>query len=98
MIKLETITAARKGRPRVEDRATTAEALKPWLALGISRRTYYVMKSQPDRKIELDRMLKQCDKGAYTAGDGNGQIHQSSDTNLREDSISVARDGGNLDR
>ena len=32
---------ARKGRPRIEDRATTIEAKKPWLKLGMSRRTWY---------------------------------------------------------
>ena len=32
---------ARTGRPRIEDRARTIEARKPWLALGMSRRTWY---------------------------------------------------------
>jgi hypothetical protein len=32
---------ARKGRPRIEDRANTNEARKPWLKLGMSRRTWY---------------------------------------------------------
>jgi hypothetical protein len=30
-----------KGRPRVEDRAKTIEAKKPWLKLEMSRRTWY---------------------------------------------------------
>ena len=29
------------GRPRIEDRAYTIEARKPWLKLGMSRRTWY---------------------------------------------------------
>ena len=29
------------GRPRIEDRAKTNEARKPWLKLGMSRRTWY---------------------------------------------------------
>jgi hypothetical protein len=31
----------KKGRPRIEDRARTIEAKKPWLKLGMSRRTWY---------------------------------------------------------
>jgi hypothetical protein len=31
----------KKGRPRIEDRAKTIEARKPWLKLGMSRRTWY---------------------------------------------------------
>jgi hypothetical protein len=31
----------RKGGPRIEDRANTIEARKPWLKLGMSRRTWY---------------------------------------------------------
>jgi hypothetical protein len=35
------MTLRRKtGRPRIEDRARTIEAKKPWL-LGMSRRTWY---------------------------------------------------------
>jgi hypothetical protein len=33
--------AAKKGRPRIEDRAKTIEARKPWLKLEMSRRTWY---------------------------------------------------------
>jgi hypothetical protein len=29
------------GRPRIEDRAKTIEAKKPWLKLEMSRRTWY---------------------------------------------------------
>jgi hypothetical protein len=29
------------GRPRIEDRAKTIEARKPWLKLSMSRRTWY---------------------------------------------------------
>jgi hypothetical protein len=31
---------AKKGRPRIEDRARTIEARKPWLKLEMSRRTW----------------------------------------------------------
>ena len=31
----------KKGRPRIEDRANTIEARKPWLKLSMSRRTWY---------------------------------------------------------
>lgn len=31
----------RKGRPRIEDRDKTIEAAAPWVALGMSRRTFY---------------------------------------------------------
>jgi hypothetical protein len=32
---------AKKGRPRIEDRANTNDARQPWLKLGVSRRTWY---------------------------------------------------------
>ena len=36
------MTRLRKpGRPRIEDRARTIEAKKPWLKLEMSRRTWY---------------------------------------------------------
>jgi hypothetical protein len=36
------MTQPRKtGRARIEDRAKTNEARKPWLKLGMSRRTWY---------------------------------------------------------
>lgn len=53
---------ASKGRPRIEDRANTIEAAKPWEALGISRRTFYVMKKDPERRLALDAMLKEQGK------------------------------------
>ena len=31
----------KKGGPRIEDRARTIEARKPWLKLEMSRRTWY---------------------------------------------------------
>jgi hypothetical protein len=31
----------KKGRPRIEDGTQTIEARKPWLKLGMSRRTWY---------------------------------------------------------
>jgi hypothetical protein len=33
--------ARKRGGPRIEDRANTNEAKKPWLKLGMSRRTWY---------------------------------------------------------
>ena len=33
--------ARKTGRPRIEDRARTIEAQKPWLKLEMSRRTWY---------------------------------------------------------
>jgi len=31
----------RKGRPRIEDKDKTVEAAKPWVAAGMSRRSWY---------------------------------------------------------
>lgn len=36
-----TITPRKRGGVRIEDRANTLKALKPWLALGMSERTWY---------------------------------------------------------
>ena len=42
VIKLEEIhRPPKKGRPRIEDRAKTNEAKKPWLKLKMSRTTWY---------------------------------------------------------
>ena len=35
------MSARRKGRLRIEDRAKTIEARQPWLKLSMSRRTWY---------------------------------------------------------
>ncbi len=36
------MTKARKiGRPRIEDKAKTLEAKKPWIKAGMSRSTWY---------------------------------------------------------
>jgi hypothetical protein len=41
-LELVAMTRLRKaGRPRIEDRANTIEAKKPWLKLEMSRRTWY---------------------------------------------------------
>lgn len=32
---------AKTGRPRIEDKDKTLEAMKPWIAAGMSRRTWY---------------------------------------------------------
>ena len=42
MIKAEEIQRPpKKGRPRIEDKANSIEARKPWIALSMSRRTWY---------------------------------------------------------
>jgi hypothetical protein len=42
MIRAEPIQRPpQKGRPRIEDRDKTIEATKPWLALKMSRSTWY---------------------------------------------------------
>lgn len=40
-VKMTEQRARKTGRPRIEDRAKTIEARKPWLKLGMSRRTWY---------------------------------------------------------
>ena len=39
-----------KGRPRIEDRSKTNEAAKPWLKLGMSRRTWYARQKEKREK------------------------------------------------
>jgi hypothetical protein len=47
MIKVKDIKAPpKKGRPRIEKRAETNEARKPWAALGMSRRTWYARQAE----------------------------------------------------
>ena len=47
MIKVENINAPpKKGRPRIEDKDKSFEATKPWLALGMSRRTWYARRKE----------------------------------------------------
>lgn len=41
---------AKRGRPRIEDRDKTIEARKPWLALGMGRRTWYDRKAKGELK------------------------------------------------
>lgn len=40
-IEVEPATSFTIGRPRLEDKDKTAEALKPWKAAGMSRATWY---------------------------------------------------------
>ena len=49
--------APRKGRPRLEDRARTIEARKPWLELEMSRRTWYRRQAER-RDAALNRFEK----------------------------------------
>ena len=45
------MTQRRKtGRPRIEDRALTIEARKPWLKLSMSRRTWYRRQAEKREK------------------------------------------------
>jgi hypothetical protein len=37
---------AKKGGPRIEDIGKTNEARKPWLKLGMSRRTWYKRRAE----------------------------------------------------
>ena len=46
---------ARKGRPRIEDRAKTIEARKPWLKLSMSRRTWY--RRQAERRAGREALI-----------------------------------------
>jgi hypothetical protein len=48
--------APKKGGPRIEDRTRTTEAQKPWLKLGMSRRTWYRRRAE-QRKAESDPSL-----------------------------------------
>jgi hypothetical protein len=40
------MNARKKGRPRLENAAKTIEAKKPWLKLGMSRRTWYYRQAE----------------------------------------------------
>ena len=40
-MELAGVQARARARPRIEDRAKTIEARKPWLKLEMSRRTWY---------------------------------------------------------
>ena len=41
MVAADKAQRRKTGRPRIEDRARTNEARKPWLKLEMSRRTWY---------------------------------------------------------
>jgi hypothetical protein len=41
---------SKAGRPRIEDRANTIEAKKPWLKLGMSRTTWYRRQAEKREK------------------------------------------------
>ena len=47
---MTTASKPKRGRPRLEDRANTTEAQKPWIAKGMSRSTWYRIKKDPERK------------------------------------------------
>jgi hypothetical protein len=47
--------AVKKGRPRIEDRARTIEARKPWLKLGMSRRAWYRRQAEKRKGQGADR-------------------------------------------
>jgi hypothetical protein len=48
----------KRGRPRVEDRGKPKEPW-PWDVLGISKRTFYAIKADPERRIALEEMIKE---------------------------------------
>lgn len=41
---------SRRGAPRVEDRNKTIEHRKPWIKLGMSRRTWYRRKREKEQR------------------------------------------------
>jgi hypothetical protein len=43
------------GRPRIEDRAKTNEARKPWLKMNMSRRTWY--RRQAEKREQKETRL-----------------------------------------
>ena len=49
------IKPRKTGRPRIEDRAKTIEAKKPWLKLGMSRRTWYRRQAEKRKGRERER-------------------------------------------
>jgi hypothetical protein len=50
------IQPRKTGRPRIEERHLTNEARKPWLKLGMSRRTWY--HRQAEKRIALKEQRK----------------------------------------
>ena len=40
-VRAQSSKVSRRGRPRIEEKAKTLTAQKPWLALGMSRATWY---------------------------------------------------------
>jgi hypothetical protein len=47
VIKVEDIKVPpKKGRPRIEDKDKSFETTKPWIALGMSRRTWYARRKE----------------------------------------------------
>ena len=46
------------GRPRIEDRARTIEAKKPWLKLGMSRRTWYRRQAEQRKGRDLSGVFE----------------------------------------
>ena len=44
------VNIPRKGRPRIEDKGQSFEATKPWLAKGMSRRTWYARRKEAKEK------------------------------------------------
>jgi hypothetical protein len=53
MMKVTTGKRAKTGRPRIEERAKTIEARKPWLKLEMSRRTWY--RRQAEKRAKAGR-------------------------------------------
>jgi hypothetical protein len=54
MIKVKDIKAPpKKGRPRIEDKGKSFEATKPWVALGMSRRTWYARRKEKRDQVRI---------------------------------------------
>jgi hypothetical protein len=53
----------KKGRPRIEDKGKSFEATKPWLAKGMSRRTWYARrKEERDQADAVAMATKRVDE------------------------------------
>jgi hypothetical protein len=55
---------ARKGRPRIEDRANTIEARKPWLKMEMSRRTWYRRQAEQRARSTSGNVIEAKEKAA----------------------------------
>ena len=59
--------APNKRRPRIEDRAKTIEACKPWLKLEMSRRTWYRRQAEKRKSRVIPAFCVFCSGRLETA-------------------------------